>query len=66
MVPLEEFINALIQMYNMGAEYVDLVITPGRLQDRIGIIAKEEYMVDPKEHQEKELTDEDIDELLKN
>ena len=73
-IPLEVFIQALTDVYNMGIDYVDLVGVPGEEQDTIGIAFSEEYMnteVDEETFEElKEkisnikLSDDDLNQLL--
>lgn len=43
-IPLKLFIDALIDIYTAGAEYIDLVGKTDVEQDSIGIVVKVEYM----------------------
>ena len=43
-IPLKLFIDALIDIYTAGAEYVDLVGKTDVEQDSIGIVVKVDYM----------------------
>lgn len=73
-IPLGIFIQALMDIYNMGIDYADLIGTPGEEQDTIGIAFSEEYMnteVDEETFEElKEkinnikLSDDDLNQLL--
>lgn len=69
-IHLKTFIDTLVDVYNSGANYVDLVGKADEEQDTIGIIVHEEYMADPDEIEEedidddKPLSDEDLNQLL--
>ena len=43
-IPLGPFLDALLELYNEGLDYVDLVGTPDEEQDTIGIMFTKEYM----------------------
>ena len=72
-VPLKDFIDTLVQVYNSGADYIDLVGNhDDDGQDTVGIIVIDEYMsnedetielIDDNEEPGK-LSDEDIDDLI--
>lgn len=74
-IPLEAFINALEQVWESGANFIDIIAIPDVQQDVIGIAVRDEYMeVLEEEEYEKEynndvkkivkLTDDDISKLL--
>jgi len=73
-IPLGIFIQALMDIYNMGIDYADLIGVPGEEQDTIGIAFSEEYMSDKvdeetfEELKEKinniKLSDDDLNQLL--
>jgi len=73
-IPLEVFIQALKDVYDMGIDYVDLIGVPGEEQDTIGIAFSEEYMNNEgdeetfEELKEKinniKLSDDDLNQLL--
>lgn len=67
-IHLKTFIDTLVDVYNSGANYVDIVGKPDEEQDTIGIIVHEDYMADPDEIEEedddKPLSDDDINQLL--
>jgi hypothetical protein len=73
-IALKAFIDTLVNVYNSGADYVDLVGSNDEEQDTIGIIVTDEYMADPDdmeleiedgdEDEEKKLSDDDIDQLI--
>jgi hypothetical protein len=43
-IPLEQFLDALLELYNEGLDYIDLVGTPNSVQDTIGILFTKDYM----------------------
>ena len=63
-----------MNVYNSGADYVDIVGSNDQQQDTIGIIVTDEYMADPDdmeleiedgdEEDQKKLSDDDIDQLI--
>lgn len=68
-IPLFILLEALRDVYNRGVDYVDIIGVPGEEQDSIGISVKEEYFAS--EYQEddgddasKEITDEDLNQLI--
>jgi len=72
-IPLGIFINALMDIYNSGLDYVDIVGKNGEEQDTIGIAFSEEYMSEDSENSFDELkqnlndinlSDEDLNQLL--
>ena len=56
-IPLKLFIDALIDVYTSGAEYVDLIGKPGDEQDVIGISVSIDYMTVSKNEYYKELSE---------
>lgn len=60
-IPLNVFIQALMDVYNTGVDYIDLIGKPDEEQDTIGIAFCEEYM-----SKEEEPNEEDIKEQIKN
>lgn len=42
-IPLQSFLDALIEIYNMGVDYIDIVGTPDEIQDTIGIMFSNDY-----------------------
>lgn len=62
-IPLGIFIQALMDIYNTGVDYVDLLGVPGEEQDTIGIAFCDEYL---SKEEETEETDENIEEKIKN
>lgn len=76
-IALKTFIETLVNVYNSGADYIDLVGNNNKEQDTIGIIVTDEYMSDddesieliPDEEEEieeepKKLSDKDLDDLI--
>lgn len=49
-IPLKRFIDALVDVYRTGANYIDLVGKADIQQDSIGIIVKESYMADDEDN----------------
>lgn len=60
-VPLKDLINSLIQVYNEGVIFIDIVGKVGKEQDYIGISVYDEYY---RQEEAKELNDEDINLLI--
>jgi len=42
-IPLQAFLDALINIYNSGVDYIDIVGAPDEIQDTIGIMFSDEY-----------------------
>lgn len=76
-IPLGVFIQALMDIYNTGVDYVDIIGVPGEEQDTIGIAFCDEYFGNDEEQTEEEnienlkeqikninLSDEDLNQLL--
>jgi len=74
MIPLNPFIDTLIELYNRGVDYIDIVGVMDDKQDRLAITFTEEYMTAegvenfkdiPKEEIiNTKLSDEDLDQLI--
>jgi hypothetical protein len=75
--PLAALLDVLTNIYNSGADYIDIVGTPDEVQDNVGIIVKEEYMSKDNDNREEydfdvetfkvrnnKLTDEDLNQLM--
>jgi hypothetical protein len=43
-IPLGTFLDALLELYNEGLDYIDIIGTPDEKQDTIGIAFSKEYM----------------------
>jgi len=53
----------LADLYNKGADYIDVTGTSNDSQDVISIYVREEYMMD-EEEEENNLSDEDLNQLI--
>lgn len=60
-IPLKRFIDALVEVYKTGADYIDIVGKADVEQDSIGIIVKESYLSDEDEIREDDDDDIQID-----
>lgn len=60
MIPIDELINTLVELYNIGVDYIDIVGIPGEKQDNMAISFTAEYMSE----EAKESFDEDISEEI--
>ena len=66
-IPLSVFIDALMNIYDMGIDYVDIIGVPGEEQDQIGIAFSDEYMSkEENDSPTEEPSDEEIKEEIKN
>lgn len=65
-IPLGVFIQALMDIYNTGVDYVDIIGVPGEEQDTIGIAFCDEYLSKEEEEENPEETLEDLKEQIKN
>lgn len=74
-IPLDRLIDTLVDLYNKGIDYIDVVGVPGKEFDRMGIAFTRDYMTDQgKENFEgldldleiktTKLTDDDLNELI--
>lgn len=67
-IPLKLFIEALKEVYDTGADFVDLVGQADVDQDSVGIIVKESYynyfQEDDDDEGDRELTDDDLNQLI--
>ena len=43
-IPLQTFLDTLIEIYNSGVDYIDIVGAPDEIQDTIGIMFSDEYL----------------------
>jgi len=66
-IPLGVFIQSLMDIYNMGVNYVDLIGVPGEEQDTIGIAFSDDYLNKEEEEDSNEPeTNEDFEDLKEN
>lgn len=68
-IPLKGLIDALIALYDGGANYVDIMGETGEEQDEIGLAIKEEYMAPDEDmewidDEEEELDEEGLNNLI--
>jgi hypothetical protein len=74
-IPLDKLIDTLVDLYNKGIDYIDVVGVPGKEFDRMGIAFTRDYMTEQgKENFEgldldleiktTKLTDDDLNELI--
>ena len=72
-IALKQFIDTLVEVYNTGADYIDLVGNNDVEQDTIAIVVIDEYMsddpdgieiIDDEEEEDNKLSDDDIKDLL--
>jgi len=64
-IPLEAFLDALLELYNEGLDYIDLVGTPDSVQDTIGILFTKEYMSKEMREKFEDVGEEMIDDIEK-
>lgn len=74
-IPLDKLIDTLVELYNRGIDYIDVVGVPGKEFDRMGIAFTRDYMTEQGkqnfegleldlEIKPSKLTDEDLNELI--
>jgi hypothetical protein len=74
-IPLDKLIDTLVDLYNRGIDYIDVVGVPGKEFDRMGIAFTRDYMTEQgKKNFEgvdldieittPKLTDDDLNELI--
>ncbi len=71
-IPLDEFIDTLLELYNDGVDYIDIVGNLGDKIDTVGIFIEDTYInsrnkkegKSPVILKKKPLTDDDINQLL--
>lgn len=67
-IPLDQLIDLLVDIFDTGADYIDIVGTPGELIDTVGIDVRDEYYEPYEEEEEEEgyfpLTEEQLNELI--
>lgn len=64
-IPLEAFLDTLLELYNEGLDYIDLVGTPDEKQDTIGILFTREYMSKEMRERFEEVGDDMVDDIEK-
>jgi len=63
-IPLLVLLEALRDVYERGADYVDIIGVPGVEQDSIGIAINKEYFAPEDEEDDDSITDEDLNQLI--
>ena len=66
-IPLKILIQILQDAWDRGADYVDIIGVPDVIQDNISIAIKEDYMsaeFPDEEKSEKDMTDDDLNQLI--
>lgn len=74
-IPLRVFMDILHDAWNKGADYIDIIGVPDQVQDNIAVAIREEYMnVNPEDEfevdvelekpEDKDLSDEDLNQLI--
>ncbi|NBU52534.1 MAG: hypothetical protein EBS24_07930 [Chitinophagia bacterium] len=64
-IPLLVLLEALKDVYERGADYVDIIGVPGVEQDSIGIAINREYFApEDEEDDDDSITDEDLNQLI--
>jgi hypothetical protein len=58
-IELKSFLDTLIEVYNSGIDYIDIIAVPGMLKDSITIVER----MPSEEQTEKPLSEEDINHL---
>lgn len=58
-IPLEIFINVLVDIYDQGVDYVDIVGVPDEVQDTIGVVFEKEYMTEEAQKALEEMEEEE-------
>ena len=60
-IPLKLLIDTLVEIYERGADFVDVVGVPDDMQDEIGIMVREEYYTS---YPEGEISDDELNDLI--
>lgn len=64
-IELKMLIDTLVEVYNTGADYIDIEGSTGDSQDVIGIIVHPEYMSEQdNDIFDEDLSDEDLNQLI--
>lgn len=67
-IPVKYFLECLDEVYDNGADFVDLFVKLGPGRDAVGIVVNEEYIHNSTEVQETKIsssfTEEDINQLI--
>lgn len=73
-VHIDSFIDTLVDLYNKGVDYIDIIATPGEVQDSVGLSFCKEYMSEDMQEEfddfpvdlivEKKLSNDDLNQLI--
>ena len=73
-VHIDSFIDALVDLYNKGVDYIDIIGTQNEIQDSIGLSFCKEYMAEDMQDEfdnfptdiliEKKLSNDDLNQLI--
>ena len=66
-IPIKNLMEILSELYNDGADYIDISGVPNIEQDVISIFVREEYMNQDEEYDEEyngDLSDDDLNQLI--
>jgi hypothetical protein len=63
-IHLESFLDLLMQIYDEGGDYIDIVAFPGGEQDVIKIVVQREYMNTEDREATEDLSEEDFNNLI--
>lgn len=66
-IPIKNLMEILSELYNDGADYIDISGMPNVEQDVISIFVREEYMNQDEEEEEEcnsDLSDDDLNQLI--
>jgi len=66
-IPIKNLMEILSELYNEGADYIDISGMPDEDQDVISIFVREEYMNQDEEYDEGyngDLSDDDLNQLI--
>ena len=45
-IPLEGFIDLLMEIYQRGADYIDILGIPDEVQDVVSVVVRDEYLAE--------------------
>lgn len=62
-IPLGVFLDTLLELYNEGLDYIDIVGVPDSKQDTIGIMFSRDYMSDGMKERYEDFENKVIEEL---
>ena len=65
-IPLGPFLDALLELYNEGLDYIDIVGTPDEQQDTIGIMFTQDYMSKEMKDKYGDIVDEIADTIIED